>query len=382
MNTNLLYENEKIKKAIKDQCENPCQENIDEFIKVLQERMIEKGKLLIPVEKDEYGEESIRTISNDEGVCNMVAFTEEEEMYGGPHTEVSPCDIGVYLEKVIDNDVVEGLVINPWGQAFFMTKQLIQIILEAKEVTEDSYIRDNAVLNRAIHFATERHAGQLRKGTTTPYIVHPMETMSILANMKADTNLIIAGVLHDTLEDTDTTWEEIYEKFGTDVCSLVCAHSEDKSKTWEERKTKTIEELEKADDRLQMLVMADKLANLRSLHADYKVIGEELWERFNAPKEKQSWYYGKVQDALYRMKMYSNTANAYWEMVDIYKELFVVYYLDDSEKKIYQDNGAGEVYVLQEGTSEWIEFEGNIPEKAVVIPRNVAEILEDSWNLD
>ena len=74
-------------------------------------------------------------------------------------------------------------------------------------------MKENTVedLNRAIIFATERHAGQVRKGTDTPYIVHPLETMLILSNMQADLNVQIAGLLHDTVEDTDTTLEEIEE---------------------------------------------------------------------------------------------------------------------------------------------------------------------------
>ena len=103
--------------------------------------------------------------------------------------------------------------------------------------------RENYLLEKAIHFATSKHAGQLRKGTKVPYIVHPLETMNILRSMNADTNLLIAGLLHDTVEDTDTSIEEIKEVFGTDVAALVGGHSEDKSKTWVERKTYAIKEL-------------------------------------------------------------------------------------------------------------------------------------------
>ncbi len=150
-------------------------------------------------------------------------------------------------------------------------------------------IENNNRLSEAIIFATERHRGQFRKGTSTPYIVHPMETFQILYSMRADTNLLIAGVLHDTVEDTDTTLDEIIEKFGDDVADLVASNSEDKSKTWQERKEHTIKELANADIRVKMLIMADKVANIRSIAADYANIGNKLWKRFNAPKEKQAW---------------------------------------------------------------------------------------------
>lgn len=177
-------------------------------------------------------------------------------------------------------------------------------------------------LEDAICFATKRHAGQVRKGSDIPYITHPLETMSILNSMKADTALLIAGVLHDTVEDTNTTPEEILELFGEDVASLVAAHTEDKSKSWIERKQHTINELQTAPLRVKMLIMADKISNLRSMHADYKLMGDELWKRFNAPKEMQAWYYSGVQDALYEMQNYPTTQATYREMVALFNDIF------------------------------------------------------------
>lgn len=190
----------------------------------------------------------------------------------------------------------------------------------------------NSALEDAICFATKRHAGQVRKGSDIPYITHPLETMTILNTMKADTDLLIAGVLHDTVEDTDTTSEEIRELFGEDVAALVAAHTEDKSKSWTERKQHTIDELQTAPLRVKMLIMADKVSNLRSMYADYKLIGDELWKRFNAPKEKQAWYYSGVQDALCDMQNYIETEKIYLEMVGLFKDLFVSYASDHSPK--------------------------------------------------
>ena len=200
-----------------------------------------------------------------------------------------------------------------------------QRIMESKKPSEDDYKRENLLLEKAIQFATIKHAGQLRKGTTTPYIVHPLETMILLRSMSADMNLLIAGLLHDTVEDTDTSVEEIAEVFGTDVAALVSGHSEDKSKTWEERKTHAIEELSRANRRLKMLVMADKVSNLRSIAADYAALEDELWNRFNAPKEKQAWYYSGIQDSLWDMQTDENTSHVYWEMAGRIKDIFVAY---------------------------------------------------------
>jgi (p)ppGpp synthase/HD superfamily hydrolase len=84
-------------------------------------------------------------------------------------------------------------------------------------------------IHNAIIFASRKHASQVRKGTDIPYISHPMEVMDILRQNGCSENVIIAGILHDTLEDTNTTPAEIENKFGGDVLSIVQAESENKS---------------------------------------------------------------------------------------------------------------------------------------------------------
>lgn len=137
------------------------------------------------------------------------------------------------------------------------------------------------MINKAIKYATKKHKGQNRKGKDFPYIVHPLEVFNILYRMGADENLLIAGLLHDVLEDTDTTADELKAKFGEDVAELVLAHSEDKSLPWQERKRIGCEALAKAPKRVQMLVLADKLSNIREMSQDFNEIGDELWKRFN-----------------------------------------------------------------------------------------------------
>ena len=235
-------------------------------------------------------------------------------------------------------------------------------------------------LNEAIKFAVEHHAGQFRKATVQPYISHPLEAMVILQSMGADINLQIAGVLHDTIEDTDATEDEIRALFGDDVADLVTAHSEDKSKTWDERKTAAIEELAKADKRLKMLVMADKVSNLRSMALDYARVGEKLWNRFNADVSRQAWYYGGIQDALYDMQTYPECAAVYWEMVALYKDLFVHFYLDVPSETLYQVCQDGTRFCLKKGNPEWKIAATNPPSTTVCIDRKHAEKTEDNWS--
>ena len=248
---------------------------------------------------------------------------------------------------------------------------------------------DNERLNLAIRFAVDCHAGQVRKGTTIPYIVHPLEVLSILMRMNADNDLMIAGVLHDTVEDTDATIDQIAELFGNDVATLVAHHTEDKRKSWRERKEHAINALAEADHRVKMLVMADKLSNLRSIAADYNEIGDKLWKRFNAPRERQSWYYSEIQDALWDMQMDDDTAPAYWEMVGLYKDVFVRYYrtVPDYEAEntplLLQICAHDEVHFLEKGCPRWISddwSEINYLSAFTSISRKEAERTEDDWN--
>lgn len=237
----------------------------------------------------------------------------------------------------------------------------------------------NAKLDKAICFAVEHHAGQLRKGTVVPYITHPLEVMSILMRMNGSIELQIAGLLHDTVEDTDVTIEEIRSTFGERVAALVSSHTEDKEKTWKERKQHTIDSLATADRDTKLLILADKVSNLRSMLSDYAEVGEALWTRFNATKEVQSWYNSELQDALYDLQFDGDARLVYWEMVGLYKDLFVEFYADYENETLYQCACGEGTYRFYTDDGTWESYEGAIPECAVCLPRLQAEALEDWW---
>lgn len=153
-------------------------------------------------------------------------------------------------------------------------------------------------IHNAIIFATKAHEGQVRKGTDVPYIVHPMEVMRILIDNNCSETVVIAGLLHDTLEDTPTQAEDIIRHFGQTVYDLVKSESEDKSKTWKERKQATIDHLANASKEVQQICCADKLSNIVSIYADKQTVGEKVFDRFNAPVGQIKWYYQEVSEAL------------------------------------------------------------------------------------
>lgn len=149
----------------------------------------------------------------------------------------------------------------------------------------------------AIEFATKAHAGQYRKGTKIPYIVHPLNVAKILIEHDCPEDVVVAGILHDTVEDTPITIEDIRQTFGERVAQLVQGASEpDKSDTWENRKKHTIEYLKTAPMDVLLVSLADKLDNVRAIREDYEKLGESLWSRFNRPRESQAWYYRSLAE--------------------------------------------------------------------------------------
>ncbi len=162
-------------------------------------------------------------------------------------------------------------------------------------------------ITKAFKFAFEAHDGQKRKGTKAPYMIHPMDVAIILMKNHASNDVVIAGLLHDTVEDTDTTIEDIEKEFGKGVERLVRGATEpsklEKEKEikekrcfdcWRKNKTHTIEFIKTAKKDMKMLSCADKLSNIRSMIEDKKIIGEELWKKFSAPQEEQAWYYNSM----------------------------------------------------------------------------------------
>ena len=156
------------------------------------------------------------------------------------------------------------------------------------------------VINKATAFATKAHEGQLRKGTKRPFIMHPLEVGRIVSTMTEDEEVVCAAILHDTIEDCKQVDEvTIRVEFGARVANLVSQESEDKSKTWMERKSRTIEHLKEAPVEVKMIALADKLSNMRDIDRDYPECGEELWNRFRM-KDKAiiGWYYKSIRDVL------------------------------------------------------------------------------------
>lgn len=162
------------------------------------------------------------------------------------------------------------------------------------------------IIEEAIIYATIMHQGKVRKFGDKPFILHPLEVAQILSTLTDDQEIITAGILHDVVEDTDGTLDEIEKRFGKRVAELVSSESEnkyegqEKSATWKQRKDETLLILKNSTDiGVKMLWLADKLSNMRSLAGMYSELGEEMWNKFHQSNPSlQCWYYRTIAEQL------------------------------------------------------------------------------------
>jgi (p)ppGpp synthase/HD superfamily hydrolase len=162
--------------------------------------------------------------------------------------------------------------------------------------------------SEALTYATCLHAKQIRKGSGVPYIAHLLGVASIALEYGANEEEAIAALLHDAIEDQggDSTRQEIRRRFGDTVTAIVdgCTDSETIPKPpWKERKEAYIAHISSASPSVLLVSCADKLYNARSILQDYRVVGEEIWQRFTGGKIGTLWYYHSLVKAFRQFKI-------------------------------------------------------------------------------
>ena len=189
---------------------------------------------------------------------------------------------------------------------------------------------DTDLLDRAIIFAVKAHHNTERRGKGFPYIVHPMEAVEIVATMTSDQELLAAAALHDAVEDTDVTVEQLRETFGDRVAELVHAESDqldgqvftgaaNEAETWHQRKQAAIDRLAMASHDAKIVAMGDKLSNMRAIWRDYQMKGDELWQIFHVKdKASHEWHYRGLAASLKELE----DTFAYREFVRLIDEVF------------------------------------------------------------
>jgi len=162
------------------------------------------------------------------------------------------------------------------------------------------------VVEQAFRFAARAHRDHFRKASDLPYVVHPAAVALILQKAGVeDEEILAAALLHDTVEDTEATIEDVANEFHERVARLVSAVTEEKrdgagrKHSWEDRKQTHIDHLQNAEPDVCVIVLADKLHNLSSMLFDLQQ-GDELWSIFGAPKQRIEWYHSSIIDAVSR----------------------------------------------------------------------------------
>ena len=169
-------------------------------------------------------------------------------------------------------------------------------------------MNDTSLFDHAVSFAAQAHSGVVRRGKQIPYIVHPLEAAVIVSSVSEDIEMLVAAVLHDVVEDTPVTLEDIRDKFGERVASMVDVLTDryDSSEeglaprdAWRLRKEDSLTRIAAASRDTKIVVLGDKLANMRAIARDAAKTGDSLWSTFKAgSREALGWYYLGLADAL------------------------------------------------------------------------------------
>lgn len=160
---------------------------------------------------------------------------------------------------------------------------------------------DSALLSRAFEFAVRVHGGQVRKGERVPFISHPMAVAALVMERGGDPEETAAALLHDTLEDTPTTVDELDDLFGPRVAAIVLACTDNLQPCppgWRDRKSRFILCLRGMDPSARLVVASDKLHNSRDVVRSQRALGDAAFKPFWGGKEGTVWYYRAALTAL------------------------------------------------------------------------------------
>ena len=201
-----------------------------------------------------------------------------------------------------------------------MKEKNLQVKNGMKEIKRQDKNENIETLNRynhAISFAVERHSSQKRKGTPWPYVVHLYEVAALLQESGCNEETVMAGILHDTVEDTDTTLIEIEKLFGKNIATMVDVLSENKQLPYRERKLVQAQRIREATFETKMVKCADCLSNIKSIYFDMKR-DKNIWSRFNSGKEDIKEHYKKTIESITEL----NKLNIYQSLKQYYKKVF------------------------------------------------------------
>ena len=180
---------------------------------------------------------------------------------------------------------------------------------------------DTSFIDKAIHFAVDAHAGTERRCKGYPYVIHCLEAMSIVATMTNDKEVLAAAAIHDTVEDTGITMDDIRREFGEKVAYIVYVDTVAAEEgDWIAQKKVAMDKIRNASRDAKIAALGDKLSNMRGIARDYRVKGDKVWDMFHAPggKPDHIWHYQGLRDALRELE----DTEAFKEFSSLIDEVF------------------------------------------------------------
>lgn len=146
------------------------------------------------------------------------------------------------------------------------------------------------LIERAARVATVAHKEQVRKSDGSPYIVHPFMCAMMLVKYDFPEAVVAAALVHDVLEDTKVSEQELQRELGDEVVAIVRMVTEDKSLDWHSRKQAYIKAVRNAPEEAKAVSLVDKIHNMQSLLDAHEQLGTSLWSKFNRGREDKLWF--------------------------------------------------------------------------------------------
>ncbi|MER1986425.1 MAG: HD domain-containing protein [Solibacillus sp.] len=173
----------------------------------------------------------------------------------------------------------------------------------------------------ATQFIAEKYENVYRAGVVVPYTTHLFGVARLLKSAGYREEVVIAGLLHDCLEDGRADERELRTFFGDEIAKLVKVSTEpDKNIVWEQRKKEVLNTIQHKTDEQLAIVLAEKTHNVRAITVEVAQLGEQVWANLKAPKEKQEWYYRSIIE---KVKIYHPNAVLLCQLEQAVEKLFI-----------------------------------------------------------
>lgn len=340
------------------------------------------GELTVTMTQDDQGNRFLPVYTSWK-----VAFSDDEDVQKkdgsskGMAVETRQFYIDSLVQYVLEQSDLAGMEINPDGNRCRLSRELLWKVFEKRDGKQDDQEFHNRMIRKALKFAEEFYAPK-RIGDDGNFSYPYLEMMHVLNDMNMAVvypSVMIAGILYHAAEQTAATPDMIRWQFGNQVADLLDVYLRHADLDEEVRHQQFISDLKKADTPVRVLALADILVRQRDIVRSSRVYSGKVWNPDDPEQLSYVRYLSEVQDAVYDLQFNDVTKYAYWEMVDSFKDLFVEFWFDRENLRMYQ-NFAGEKYVIARNCLQAQPCSGEIPKNAIKVDRKYAERIEDNWS--